>query len=102
MSESLNPVMLSEEVKNKVIGWLVKNDDYFNLKGSDDAQLLEFHHSLGQWIRMKFIWNHYDENDNFVHPDDISYEWIVEIRDTINDKSFDIKEWINSHPEYLV
>lgn len=102
MEETLNPIKLSPEVENRIIGWLVKYDMFDELKSSDQAGLINFHHSLGQWIRNKFIWKHYDENDNFVHPDDISYEWIVEVSELIKSPDFDIKEWVKSHPECLV
>jgi hypothetical protein len=101
MQETLDPINLTEEVKNRIIGWLVINEAFEDLKSADDARALEYHHTLGQWIRNRFIWKHYDENDNFVHPDDVSYEWILKVRDTIQE-DFDIQEWKQNHPECLI
>lgn len=100
--ETLDPVVFTKEIKNKIIGYLVKNDIYNDLKSADEATILVLHHSLGQWIRNKFLWKNYGVEDAFVHPDDISYEWIVSVREFLNTEDFDIQEWKKNHPEYLI
>ena len=99
---TLNPILFTDEIKHKIIGHIIKMDLLEALQTVDESELIMFHHDLGQWIRNTFIWNAYDDNDSLVHPDDISYEWIVAVKEYISSEEFNKRKWIDLYPQLLV
>ena len=102
MEDTLSPILLTDEIQNRIIGNLIRNESYDELRDCDEDDVIHFHHTLGQWIRNTFIWKVYKDDDNMIHPDDISYEWIVETRNLIKSDRFNLEDWKDKNPECLI
>lgn len=50
----------------------------------DTSDLINLHHSLGQWIRNQWLWKKWEDGDK--HPDDESFEMIQNLHKKLNNK----------------
>lgn len=76
-----NPIILSDR-EMEIVNELKRDGalEYFIKTPEED--LIQFHHSLGQWIRNKWLWKPWEDGDK--HPDDESYEMIVSLHKKFN------------------
>ena len=72
---------------------LQNSGEYMNFVKSDTGMILDYHHTLGQWIRNKWLWKNYNEyDDNAKHPDDESYDIMIKLHHKLREHSDYLKD----------
>lgn len=75
---------LSDEDRDELLDFL--NEEELKLFSEiNEEDIIDHHHLLGQFIRNHFgLWKDFEEGGE--HPDDISYQMIVELCKYLRDK----------------
>lgn len=75
---------LTEEERDSIIS-LLEEDDIIYLSLIDECDIIGLHHTLGQNIRNYLgLWERYKDSEE--HPDDVSYQMIVELCEYLRNK----------------